>query len=176
MFPDQADVVIPVVTAGRQPSEWHTVGMMVNVLCMRVTRDDPSDLHETLRQVDRACREAYGRDIPLLRVLGESPELAVAAFQPTPIIERIFPAFQVIPASPIIPNSPDPELVLEAIAEDRQPGLPAPMSFAWSMRLDEVINGYVTYDGNLFGPEWIDERVEGYLRVLAELVDNGVTS
>jgi condensation enzyme len=176
MFPDRADVVVPVVTAGRQPSEWHTVGMMVNVLWMRVTRDDPSDLRETLRRVDRACREAYGRDIPLLRVLREAPELASVAFRPAEIIERTFPAFQVIPASPITPNSPDPELVLEAIAEDRQPGLPAPASLAWSMRLDDVINGYVTYDGNLFGPEWIDERVEGYLRVLAELADGGVAA
>jgi hypothetical protein len=174
LFPDRSDVVVPVVTAGRKPSEWHTVGMMVNVLWIRVTRDDPSDLRETLRRADRACREAYGRDIPMLRVLAESPELASVAFRPTAIIERAFPAFQVIPASPITPNSDSPELVLEAIAEDRQPGLPAPASLAWSMRLDEVINGYVTYDSNLFGAEWINERVESYLRVLAELADAGV--
>ncbi|MBB5872711.1 hypothetical protein F4553_006145 [Allocatelliglobosispora scoriae] len=173
IYPDQRDVVVPIITSGRQPSEWYTVGLMINVLWLRVTRDDPADLRETLRRADRTCREAYAHDIPLLRVLGEAPGLAKVAFRPRPVIEATYPAFQVIPTSPIGPVSSDPTLVLEPIAEDRQPGLPAPASLAWSMRLDETVNGYVTFDSHLYSPEWIDEHIERYLMVLAELADGG---
>jgi hypothetical protein len=163
------DAVVPIITAGRKPSEWYTVGFMLNLLWLRITTADPTDLDELSRQADRVCREAYRHDVPLLRVLPESPELTAVVFDPSEVVERTYPVFQLIPKSPFAPAADDPALVLTPVPEERQPAPVMPVHLLWSMRVDDEVIGVVTYEANMFGQEWVTEKIAAFLRVLERL-------
>lgn len=165
------DVVVPIITAGRKPSEWYTAGFMLNLLWLRITTDDPADLDELSRRADEACRAAYRHDVPLLRVLPEAPELAAVMFDPSEVVERTFPVFQLIPKSPFAPTADDPALLLTPVPEERQPAPVMPVHLLWSMRVDEEVVGIVGYEAEMFGQEWVAEKVDGFLRVLERLAD-----
>ncbi|MCG5439828.1 condensation domain-containing protein [Micromonospora foliorum] len=66
------DLVIPVLTYGRDRSEWDTVGLYMNVLPVRLTTTD-------LPAVQQAFIEAYAQEIPF-PVLVETMPAAGAAF------------------------------------------------------------------------------------------------
>ncbi|MFI7688010.1 condensation domain-containing protein [Nonomuraea sp. NPDC049655] len=165
------DAVVPVITAGRKPSEWYTAGFMLNMLWLRITTGDPADLDELSRRADEACRAAYRHDVPLLRVLPEAPELAAVMFDPSEVVERAFPVFQLIPRTPFAPTAEDPALVLTPVPEERQPAPVMPVHLLWSMRVDEEVVGIVAYEAAMFGRDWVEAKVAGFLRVLERLAD-----
>ncbi|MEU8322438.1 condensation domain-containing protein [Nonomuraea sp. NPDC048881] len=165
------DAVVPVITAGRKPSEWYTAGFMLNMLWLRITTGDPADLDELSRRADEACRAAYRHDVPLLRVLPEAPELAAVMFDPSEVVERTFPVFQLIPRTPFAPTAEDPALVLTPVPEERQPAPVMPVHLLWSMRVDEEVVGIVAYEAAMFGRDWVEAKVAGFLRVLERLAD-----
>ncbi|MFF0864027.1 condensation domain-containing protein [Nonomuraea sp. NPDC003560] len=165
------DAVVPVITAGRKPSEWYTAGFMLNMLWLRITTGDPADLDELSRRADEACRAAYRHDVPLLRVLPEAPELAAVMFDPSEVVERTFPVFQLIPRTPFAPTAEDPALVLTPVPEERQPAPVMPVHLLWSMRVDEEVVGIVSYEAAMFGRDWVEAKVAGFLRVLERLAD-----
>ncbi|MGW2215991.1 condensation domain-containing protein [Nonomuraea sp. NPDC001684] len=165
------DAVVPVITAGRKPSEWYTAGFMLNMLWLRITTGDPADLDELSRRADEACRAAYRHDVPLLRVLPQAPELAAVMFDPSEVVERTFPVFQLIPRTPFAPTAEDPALVLTPVPEERQPAPVMPVHLLWSMRVDEEVVGIVAYEAAMFGRDWVEAKVAGFLRVLERLAD-----
>ncbi|MFJ2766911.1 condensation domain-containing protein [Streptomyces sp. NPDC087300] len=163
------DAMVPVITAGRIPSEWDTVGFLLNVLQIRVEHSgahDAKSLRELCPRVDGRCREAYAHDIPLIPVLRQSPQL----LERMTARDLVAPVFQMIVRSPVRPAARTPALVLDRLALDSQPPLPIPLPFLWTMRWDDQPGGYVTYDAHLFSAEWIERAVATYLDALTELV------
>ncbi|MFE0176136.1 condensation domain-containing protein [Streptomyces sp. NPDC059002] len=163
------DAMISVVTAGRIPSEWDTVGFLLNVLQIRVEHSGsraPEDLRELCPLVDRRCREAYANDIPLAPVLAENPHL----LERMTARDLVAPVFQMIVRPPERPAARPPALALDRLALDTQPPLPIPMPFLWTMRWDDEPGGYVTYDAHLFSAAWMERAVDTYLNTLTELV------
>ncbi|MFI7416139.1 condensation domain-containing protein [Nonomuraea sp. NPDC049684] len=165
------DAVVPVITAGRKPSEWYTAGFMLNMLWLRITTGDPADLDELSRRADEACRAAYRHDVPLLRVLPEAPELAAVMFDPSEVVERTFPVFQLIPRTPFAPTAEDPALLLTPVPEERQPAPVMPVHLLWSMRVEEEVIGIVAYEAAMFGRDWVEAKVAGFLHILERLAD-----
>ncbi|MEV5981037.1 condensation domain-containing protein [Streptomyces sp. NPDC052114] len=159
------DAMVPVITAGRIPSEWQTVGFLLNVLQIRVDNPGPGNLAELRPRVDQRCREAYANDIPLIPVLRENPQLLARMTAR----DRVAPAFQMIVRPPARAAREPAALALERLPLDTQPPLPIPLPFLWTMRWDDEPGGYVTYDAHLFGPAWMERAVESYLGALTEL-------
>ncbi|NUP82903.1 MAG: hypothetical protein HOV96_35735, partial [Nonomuraea sp.] len=81
------------------------------------------------------------------------------------------PVFQLIPKSPFAPTADDPALLLTPVPEERQPAPVMPVHLLWSMRVDEEVVGIVGYEAEMFGQEWVAEKVDGFLRVLERLAD-----
>ncbi|MEU7581161.1 condensation domain-containing protein [Streptomyces sp. NPDC041068] len=160
------DAMVPVITAGRIPSEWGTVGFLLNVLQIRVDNPGPGGLSELCPRVDRRCREAYANDIPLIPVLRQSPRL----LERMTARDRVAPAFQMIVRPPTRASDRPPALALDRVPLDAQPPLPIPLTFLWTMRWDEEPGGYVTYDAHLFSAAWMERAVETYVNALTELV------
>ncbi|WP_030776213.1 condensation domain-containing protein [Streptomyces sp. NRRL S-920] len=160
------DAMVPVITAGRIPSEWNTVGFLLNVLQIRVEHTGPDGLHDLRPRVDRRCREAYANDIPLLPVLRENPHL----LERMTARDRVAPVFQMIVRRPERPSAETSALGLDRLPLDAQPPLPIPLPFLWTMRWDDAPGGYVTYDAHLFSPAWMERAVDTYQGVLTELV------
>ncbi|QEV16708.1 condensation domain-containing protein [Streptomyces alboniger] len=160
------DAMVPVITAGRIPSEWNTVGFLLNVLQIRVEHTGRDGLHDLLPRVDRRCREAYANDIPLLPVLRENPHL----LERMTARDRVAPVFQMIVRRPERPSHETSDLRLDRLPLDAQPPLPIPLPFLWTMRWDDEPGGYVTYDAHLFSTAWMERAVDTYLGVLSELV------
>ncbi|MGH4030051.1 condensation domain-containing protein [Actinomycetota bacterium Odt1-20B] len=161
------DAMVPVITAGRIPSEWQTVGFLLNVLQIRVTHTGPAGLTDLCPRVDTRCREAYANDIPLVPVLRQNPEL----------LERMTDRHHVAPAFQMIVRPPDrapqrpQDLALDPLSMDTRPPLPVPLPFLWTMRWgDDQPGGYVTYDSRLFSEAWMESAVDRYMNALAELV------
>ncbi|GAA3158491.1 MULTISPECIES: condensation domain-containing protein [Nonomuraea] len=165
------DAVVPIITAGRKPSEWYTAGFMLNLLWLRITTENPGDLDELSRRADEVCRAAYRHDVPLLRVLPEAPDLTALIFDPAEVVERTFPVFQLIPKSPFAPTADDPALLLTPVPEERQPAPVMPLHLLWSMRVDEEVVGIVSCEAEMFGQEWVEEKIAGFLSVLERLAD-----
>ncbi|MEV5324440.1 condensation domain-containing protein [Nonomuraea sp. NPDC052634] len=165
------EAVVPIITAGRKPSEWYTAGFMLNLLWLRLTAGDPGDLDELSRRADAECRAAYRHDVPLLRVLPEAPDLTASIFDPSEIVERTFPVFQLIPKSPFAPAAGDPALLLTPVPEERQPAPVMPLHLLWSMRVDEEVTGIVTYEAEMFGGDWVAEKIGAFLSALERLAD-----
>ncbi|HET6212387.1 MAG TPA: condensation domain-containing protein [Micromonosporaceae bacterium] len=164
---DAAEAFVPVVTAGRLPAQWRTVGFLLNVLPIRVDlsgvmRSDEADLSELQRRVDRTCRLAYANDIPVRHAL---PEILAVLSRPG----RVPPVFRLISYPPIAESTPDSALPLRLILEDYQPPLAVPTPLLWTVRVDGPPAGYVSYDPLLFSASWVDRRVTGFRRVLGEL-------
>ncbi|MCF3121146.1 hypothetical protein IPZ68_15775 [Streptomyces arenae] len=159
------DAMVPVITAGRIPSEWHTVGFLLNVLQIRVDNPGPGGLAELRPRVDSRCREAYANDIPLIPVLRQNPQLLGRMTAR----DRVAPAFQMIVRPPTRASREPSALALDRMPLDTQPPLPIPLPFLWTMRWDDEPGGYVTYDAHLFGAAWMERAVATYLDALTEL-------
>ncbi|ATL25756.1 condensation domain-containing protein [Streptomyces formicae] len=163
------DALVPVITAGRIPSEWDTVGFLLNVLQIQIEHSgahDPEALRELCPRVDRRCREAYANDIPLIRVLEQSPQL----LELMTARDLVAPVFQVIVRSPVRPATRTPALALDRLTLDSQSALPMPLPFFWTMRWDDEPGGYITYDTHLFSTVWMERAVATYLDALTGLV------
>ena len=168
LFPDPAGALVPVLTAGRIRSEWDTVGFLINALWLRIDPPgdgDPATLHQ---RIDRACRDAYAHDIPLLRVLGVAPAIAAALATPG-ANGRVRPAFQFIPRVDLPDTVADPVLRFVPLAEGQQPARPVPLPLLWTVRQEDHVYGYVSYDSDLFDPDWVAGRIRAYLALLADL-------
>lgn len=168
LFPDPAQALVPVLTAGRIRSEWDTVGFLINALWIRLDRPghgDPAPLHQ---RIDRACRDAYAHDIPLLRVLGVAPAVAAAMARPG-ANGRVWPAFQFIPRVDLPDPVADPVLRFVPLAEGQQPARPVPLPLLWTVRQEDGAYGYVSYDSDLFEADWVAGRIDAYLTLLADL-------
>ncbi|MEV0272785.1 condensation domain-containing protein [Hamadaea sp. NPDC050747] len=155
----QAEALLPVITPGRIPSEWDTVGFLLNVLTMRVpmpTSDDPPEL---ARRVDAACRQAYADDIPLVPVLGEVPEL-LAVLAGT----RAAPAFRFVARPPMTPPIVQPLWTARPAGPETPPSvvLGCPLLFT----LHPGGSGIVTYDVGAYSADRVGELVSAYLRRL----------
>ncbi|WP_055556118.1 condensation domain-containing protein [Streptomyces kanamyceticus] len=163
------DALVPVITAGRIPSEWDTVGFLLNLLQIRVEHSGAHDaeaLRELGPRVDRRCREAYANDIPLIRVLEQSPQL----LERMTARDLVAPVFQMIVRSPVRPATGTPALHLDRLALDAQTAMPMPVPFLWTMRWDGDPGGYITYDTHLFSAAWMERAVATYLDALTGLV------
>ncbi|MCF2532035.1 condensation domain-containing protein [Yinghuangia soli] len=166
VLPDR-DTVVPVVTAGRLPSEWNSVGFLMNMLAIRIDRADGPGLGELRTRIDAALRQAYAHETGLLVILQAVPEM----FASLTTRDRVPPAFQLIPPTPVRPAA-DPALDLAPLGEEGQPALAIPLPFLWSMRSDAgPLRGYVTYDSNLFDTAWMTAKTQAFLQVLARLAD-----
>jgi hypothetical protein len=168
LFADAGAALVPVLTAGRIRTEWDTVGFLLNALWLRVevpADGDPATLH---RGIDRACREAYAHDIPLLRVLGVAPAVAAAMAAPGGT-GRVWPAFQFIPRLDLPDTVADPALRLIPVDERQQPARPVPLPLLWTVRQEDAVYGYVSYDSLLFDADWVAGRIGAYLALLTDL-------
>ncbi|MEO3926581.1 condensation domain-containing protein [Micromonosporaceae bacterium B7E4] len=159
------DALVPVITAGRIPSEWETVGFLLNTLLIRVDRSGGPDLAELRRRVDGTCRQAYANDIPLLTVLRAVPEL----FETLPRRDRVLPLFQLIPRTPVKPPPDRPALTLTPVATDRRAPAVIPGPLLWTMYSDDSLTGLVAYDTELFGESWVEQRAATFQQSLRTL-------
>jgi hypothetical protein len=46
-----------------------------------------------------------------------------------------------------------------------------PLHLLWSMRVDEEVVGIVSCEAEMFGQEWVEEKIAGFLSVLERLAD-----
>ncbi|GHE97478.1 condensation domain-containing protein [Streptomyces fumanus] len=158
------DTLVPVITAGRIPSEWDTVGFLLNVLPIRVD-DTGQDLDALRGHIDGRCREAYAHDIPWVPVLGAAPEMPARLTDRA----RVPPVFQMIPRPPLAPPREPGARPLVALPDQSLPPQVIPVPFAWTVRWDTTPQVYVTYDSHLFGPRWMRAAEAGFLTALTRL-------
>ncbi|NUR70388.1 MAG: hypothetical protein HOU81_06185 [Hamadaea sp.] len=154
-----AEALLPVVTPGRIPSEWDTVGFLLNVLTMRVSIPTAADPAELLRRVDAACRQAYADDIPLVPVLGEVPGLLDVLAG-----TRAAPAFRLVARPSMTPPVVQPQWTAVPAGPETPPSvvLGCPMLFT----VHPGGAGIVTYDTGAYTADTIDELISAYLRQL----------
>ncbi|WP_233513678.1 condensation domain-containing protein [Micromonospora craterilacus] len=157
--------VVPVLTPGRIPSEWETVGCLFNMLSMRLDLSGDPTAEELLRRVDATCREAYVNDIPLMPVVRQTPELAAALTSR----DRVLPFFQYVPPPPVRPLVDEPAVDLAPldVALSAMPLIPT--ALRWRLVGAGPVTGQVGYDPTLFDGAWVAERVNGYLHRLDQL-------
>ncbi len=157
--------VVPVLTPGRIPSEWDTVGCLFNMLSMRLDLSGDPTPEELLRRVDATCREAYVNDIPLMPVLRRTPDLAAALTSR----DRVLPFFQYVPPPPVRPLVDEPAVNLAPLDLARSAMPLIPTALRWRLVGAGPVTGQVGYDPALFDGAWVAKRVDGYLHRLDQL-------
>lgn len=158
--------LVPVLTPGRIPSEWGTVGCLFNMLAMRLDLTDEPSGEKLLRRVDTTCREAYVNDIPLMPVLRDTPELAAALTAR----DRVLPFFQYVPPPPLRPLVDDSALDLVPLPDAPLVMPLLPTALLWRFSGAGPVTGHACYDPALFDGGWVADRVNGYLYLLGQLV------
>ncbi|MCP2322924.1 hypothetical protein HDA40_001431 [Hamadaea flava] len=150
------EALLPVITPGRIPSEWDTVGFLLNVLTMRVSIPAADDPPELLRRVDVACRQAYADDIPLVPVLGEVPALLTALTG-----TRAAPAFRFVARPSMTPPPVQPQWTAAPVGPETSPSvvLGCPLLFT----VHPGGTGIVTYDTGAYSADRIGDLVSAYL-------------
>ncbi|NUT35322.1 MAG: hypothetical protein HOV79_19885 [Hamadaea sp.] len=156
---EHAEALLPVVTPGRIPSEWDTVGFLLNVLTLRVAIPDTADPAELTRRVDAACRQAYADDIPLVPVLTEVPGLLDVLTG-----TQAAPAFQFVARPSMNAAVAQPRWTAAPAGPETPPSAVLGMPFL--VTVHSLGAGTVTYDPAAYPPSRIDEFLDGYLRSL----------
>ena len=163
---DTAEAVLPVITPGRIPSEWDTVGFLLNVLTMRLPMTGDPDPAELLRRVDTACRQAYADDIPLVPVLRAVPGLLDVLAG-----ARAAPAFRYIARPAMTPPIEEPRFTLTPL------GTETPTSVILGTPILVTIHpggrGEVAYDPGLVAASHVERLVDAYLAVLPAFAGAG---
>ncbi|GIH18945.1 hypothetical protein [Rugosimonospora africana] len=101
-------------------------------------------------------------------VLGVAPAVAAALAKPG-ANERVWPAFQFIPRVDLPNTVADPVLRFVALAEGQQPARPVPLPLLWTVRQEDRVYGYVSYDSEVFDSDCAAERIRANLALLDEL-------
>ena len=154
-----AEALLPIVTPGRIPSEWDTVGFLLNVLTMRVAVPAVADPAELLRRIDAACRQAYADDIPLVPVLGEVPGLlGVLAGA------RAAPAFRLVARPSMVSPIVQPQWTVAAAGPETPPSVVLGCPLLFTVRPGGA--GIATYDVGAFSADQVDGLISAYLRQL----------
>lgn len=163
---DTAEAVLPVITPGRIPSEWDTVGFLLNVLTVRLPMTGDPDPAELLRRVDTACRQAYADDIPLVPVLRAVPGLLDVLAG-----ARAAPAFRYIARPAMTPPIEEPRFTLTPLGTETPPsvilGTPILVTIHPGGR------GEVAYDPGLVAASHVERLVDAYLAVLPAFAGAG---
>ncbi|GAA1990605.1 condensation domain-containing protein [Catenulispora subtropica] len=161
------DIAVPIVTAGRLPEEWETVGLFSNSIVMRADLAAAVTGRDVLRTVHAVCAEAYRHEIPLLRLLEEVPRAAELVVDP----DRALPMFQLIQ----FPDGrggqafgPDVQArPIEMPGDSANAQLP---DYLWTLELGDRLVGRVYSDPKTFGATTIERQTQEYRRILDQLV------
>lgn len=157
------DVMVPVLTYGRDRSDWNTVGLFMNVLPVRVNLAGASEV-ETVRRVHRTFAEAFVRELPLADVVSGVPE-AARFFAPGGPVSAHFDVTRLPDTGPA-PLRYRPALLPVPVPLD-DPVLPVNGMAVWlEPHADGGYGGKVRYRADLFTASTVDAIGQHLARAL----------
>ncbi|WP_329101200.1 condensation domain-containing protein [Micromonospora sp. NBC_01699] len=163
------DLAVPVLTYGRDRSDWDTVGLFMNALPVRADLTGDLTATQTVARVHAAFAAAFSRELPLTELLSRLPE-AVRFFAPDGPVCAQFEVIQLPPAQSSAPLSHRP-LRLPGGLPLGGPVIPVNGLVTWlEQDSDGGYTGTIRYRADLFGPDTIDRLVRCYADRLDELV------
>ncbi|MFK3979525.1 condensation domain-containing protein [Micromonospora sp. NPDC050397] len=163
------DLVVPVLTYGRERSDWDTVGLFMNALPVRVELPGELDPGQTVGRVHTAFAAAFTRELPLADLLSRLPD-AARFFAPGGPVCAQFEVIQLPAAQPSAPLSHRP-VRLPAGLPLGGPVIPVNGLVTWLEQ--DPDGGYVAtirFRTDLFGPDVVERLVDRYADWLDRLV------
>ncbi len=151
------DLVIPVLTAGRGPREWSTVGWFLNLVPIRIHPQRGCSVGEIVGQVHRDFAAACRHEVPATRVIEAVPALGrlLTAASPTT------PVFQAIQLPPVVAPAAGMGFTyrrVETPPEVPTSG-PGPWDQVWTIRVADRARGWVTHDTGLLPVDTVEALV-----------------
>jgi hypothetical protein len=163
------DLAVPVLTYGRDRSDWDTVGLFMNALPVRADLTGDLTAAQTLTRIHTAFAAAFTRELPLAELLSRLPE-AVRFFAPDGPVCAQFEVIQLPPAQPSAPLSYRP-FRLPAGLPLGGPVIPVNGLVVWlEQDTDGGYTGTIRFRADLFTPDTIDQLVRCYAEQLDLLV------
>lgn len=165
------DLVVPTIGANRKETRFRdTVGNFTNFMPLRTDLSGCADFTELLARVRATCLEAYSKEIPFLRVLGEAPELMAAAASD----DECLVAFQVLQLPYDLDGESAGDLTLREIprrlSQASSTEIPDGALWQFDVTPSDGIHAYLGYNTHKFEEKTLRALADEFAQVLRETV------
>jgi hypothetical protein len=168
----ETDIVVPTFMPGRDKARFQdTVGSFFNFVPLRTDLAGAGSFREVLGRVRKTCVEAYSRELPLLLLLQEVPELMAPAMED----DRAPVVFQVVQPPLVLERELIGDLEYTAIWRrelSQDVGSYVPDGMLWCLHLGpaEDILANLAFTSGLFRDDRMRGMAAEFFEVLTEIV------
>ncbi|WP_410655427.1 condensation domain-containing protein [Amycolatopsis sp. lyj-112] len=166
------DIVVPTFMPGREKARFQdTVGSFFNFIPLRTDLSGAETFRDVIGRVRETCMEAYSRELPLLHLLQEAPELMATAMED----DRAPVVFQVVQPPLVLEAELVGDLEYTAIWRrelSQDVGCYVPDGMLWCLHLGptEDILANLAFTKGLFRDSRMSEMAAEFFEVLRQVV------